>query len=242
MRRLHRILALGLTAGSGLAAPVTDAAEQLRQLDGFTEIHVGHGVGLHVVQGDRFRVRATSPRGALSAVTTIVQGHRLRIARGDSEPSPGHRDEGYVVQVMLPVLHAIYASGGSRVNGQGAIDGEVMALVLSEGAELDLQVSVRDMHLRTHGGSRARLTGKGIEIDVQGHDGSRIDAAGFDAEAVDASSEDGSDVRVAAARNVRGEASNGARLTIVGKSPNLRLRAHRGGDIMLVPQEPPLPQ
>src|SRR5690606_19709841 len=131
--------------------------------------------------------------------------HRLQISRRDHEPSPAHRDEGYAVQVTLPVLRAIYASGGARVSGQGAIDGEVMALVLSEGAELELRATVRDLHVRTHGGSRARLTGEGREIDVQGHDGSRIDAIGFISQAVDASSEDGSDVRVAGAPRVRGE-------------------------------------
>lgn len=232
MTRLHRVLALGLGAASGFAMPPGQAADQPRQLTGFTEIHVEHGVELQVMQGAAFRVTASSRRGALSKLDTVVQGHRLKISRNDHEPSTAHRDDGYLVQVTLPVLNAIYASGGAKVSGLGAIDSEVMALVLSEGAELELRATVRDMHVRTHGGARARVTGEGREIDVQGHDGSRIDTVGFVSQAVDASSEDGSDVRVAGAPRVRGEASNGARLTIVGAAGELRLKTHTGGDIV----------
>src|SRR5688572_6146604 len=172
MKTVNGSLALRLALLSVPAAASAVAEErETRPLDGFEGVAVSGGIGLTVRQGDTFRVEVTADD--LEDVITEVSGGTLQIHRPRTLGVFNWGDAGSV-EVTLPKLVELTASGGSEVRTQGPFSGDRLELVASGGSDVAVEIAVGTLELTASGGSDMRVSGSARTARVQSSGGSDL--------------------------------------------------------------------
>src|SRR5688572_18104551 len=118
------------------------AESETRDLEGFDAIEVGGGINLYVREGDQFGVEVVSTRGDTDDILTEINNDTLTIHHKDSMFSSKNRFADHTVNVTLPVLKSLSASGGSDVRGENTFSGDRLEISTSGGSDLSIDVEV----------------------------------------------------------------------------------------------------
>jgi len=229
--QLHdRATALGLILVSSLWVCLPAAAQdtETRDLSGFEAIAVGGGIDLVLRQGDRFVVEVQSDDDASEIITEVSAG-KLTIRR---ERSFGFSwgDAGSV-NVTLPKLVALTASGGSDVRTDGALTGDALKVDVSGGSDVMLDLAVDTLELNTSGGSDASLTGTARAARLTSTGGSDLNAGRLTAGEATVNSSGGSDLVVAVRDKITGHASGGSDVAYIGQPSSVDVDSSGGSDV-----------
>jgi hypothetical protein len=220
------VLAAALT---GCRSEAQEPQREVRELSGFTAIHGGGGVDLHVTLGEEFRVEISD--GDPADLITEVKGTTLEIhPRGGLSGFFGWGAD-HDVSVTLPALEALYADGGTDVEVNGEIGGERLQLAASGGSDIELRVAVASLEVSVSGGSDVELSGQADSAALHASGGSDVDAAGFTARDVRVESSGGSDVSVGVGERLVGSASGGSDVTYGGNPQTVDVDTSGGSDL-----------
>jgi hypothetical protein len=231
MKALKRAPAVSLVLTSVLAA--TSAAAQQREtrpLEGFDAIEVGGGINLSLRQGERFVVEVVAEEN-LDEIVTEVRGGTLEIRRKQSLGFFDWGDDHGSVNVTLPKLTALHASGGSDVTTEGTFAAEALAVGASGGSEVTIAVAAGTLVVEASGGSDMRLSGTARSARVQSSGGSDLDASRLEAEEAEVESSGGSDLAIAVRDKIVANASGGSDITYSGNPSSVNVNTSGGADV-----------
>ena len=217
-----------LVASLWVCLPAAAQDTETRDLSGFEAVAVGGGIDLLLRQGDRFIVEVRSDDDASEIITEVVAG-KLEIRR---ERSFGFNwgDAGSV-NVTLPKLVALTASGGSEVEAEGALTGDALEIVVSGGSDVTIDVAVDTIEVSASGGADVSLTGTARAARLTSTGGSDLNAGRFTAGEVNVNSSGGSDLVVAVRDKITGHASGGSDISYSGQPSSVDIDTSGGSDV-----------
>jgi hypothetical protein len=204
---------------------------ETRPLDWFNAVAVSGGIDLVVRQGQPFRVEVRADDGRLGDVVTEVRSGTLEIRRKQPSGWFNWGDAGSV-NVTLPALVALTASGGSGVKTEGTFTSDALKLVASGGSDLGIEVAAGSLDVEASGGSDLTLSGSARTARVQSSGGSDLNASRLMVDEVDVQSSGGSDLALGAVRNkIAGNASGGSDVSYSGQPATVNVDASGGSDV-----------
>ncbi len=216
-----------------VAAPAW-ADEQTFDVSGFTEVAVGSGLDVEIVQGDGFEVIAEGAPRDLRRLEIRKRGDRLVIeqeTRGLQRFSPlmmALADK-VVVRVTLPELAAVRASAGSNVSAEGSASG-AFAAESSSGAGLTLKrIEAQVVTLEASSGANLEAEGRCSELGVEASSGADLEARRLACDSATARASSGADIEITA-ETARAEAQSGANVEIWG-AETVEAEESSGGDV-----------
>lgn len=223
-------LAVFACALSGCESQAQERESERRDLSGFTSIHAGGGVDLHITQGSEFRVEITD--GDPDDLVTEVEGKWLEIHPRGGLGGFFNWGSDQHVSVTLPVLEALQAGGGSDVETSGEIAGDTLQLVSSGGSDIEIRVAVATLEVEVSGGSDVELSGTADLATLQASGGSDLDGTGFRAREVRVHSSGGSDIVIGSVeQRLSGNASGGSDIVYSGSPQTVQVDTSGGSDI-----------
>lgn len=180
---------LGVVIGSG------DEIEDSRDVRDFSRIAVHQGLEVYATVGLERSVTVRGDDNLVRRVTTVVRGGKLDIDVEDwMTLAPV---AGLVIDVTVPSLEALSASGGSRLT----VDG----------------IDADELRVEASGGSRVMVEGVVGELSAHASGGSGLRLHNLPAEFADVEASGGSEIDVRVTEEVRIEGSGGARIRISGR-------------------------
>lgn len=231
--KTHQVtIAIRLVSLSLLFPPFSALAQdqETRALADFDAVEVGGGIDLSLSLGERFIVEVQAADGELGDIVTEVRGRTLTIRRARSLGFFDWGDHGSV-NVTLPKLVSLTASGGSDVRSEGTFAGDELEIVASGGSDVAIDVSVGTLEVQASGGSEMRLSGTARSARVQSSGGSDLDASRLTADEADVESSGGSDLSIAVRDRIEGNASGGSDIAYSGEPRSVEVNASGGSDV-----------
>jgi hypothetical protein len=179
--RLPLILAgLLASAGAAFAGGVVEGNGNLEtrqeNVRGFTEIDIGSGIGLEVVQGDASAVSIKAESNVLPRIQVEKQGTLLRIY---TEPGLTLRTRGMLAKVIMPRLEKLTAHGGSQVSLAFDIPKSRFSGSVSGGARIRGTLAADQVRLEVSGGGSVTLEGMCSALGLSGSGGSVFHLSAF---------------------------------------------------------------
>jgi hypothetical protein len=223
-------LAARLALASTLASLPAAAQVETRPLEGFDSIAVGGGIDLTLRQGANFRVEVTADDGDLADIVTEVSGGKLEIRRPRTAGLFQWGDAGSV-DVTLPKLLALTASGGSEVETEGTFSGDTLEVSASGGSDMVIEIAVATLELTASGGADLRVSGTAGTARVQSSGGSDLNASGLTVGEADVQSSGGSDLSIAVTDSLTANASGGSDISYTGQPRTVNVNSSGGGGV-----------
>jgi hypothetical protein len=225
-------MAASVVLTSCLASLPAGADEsETRALEGFNAVAVGGGIDLVVRQGQPFRVEVLADDGELNDIVTEVKAGTLEIRRRQPSGFFNWGDAG-TVNVTLPTLAALTASGGSSVETQGTFTSDALKVVASGGSDVLIDVAVGSLDVESSGGSDLGLSGSARMARVQATGGSDLNASRLTVDDADVQSSGGSDLTLGMVRNkIVGNASGGSDVSYSGQPATVDVDSSGGSDV-----------
>ena len=209
----------GVVEGNGIA----DTREE--NIRSFTEIDIGSGIALEVVQGDLFAVSIRADSNVLPHIRVEKRGPELRIF---AEPGINLRTRGMLARVIMPRLEKLSAHGGSQVSlafdmPRGRIEGSI-----SGGGGIRGTLAADEVRLDATGGATVTLEGYCADLDLHGSGGSRFLLSAFRARAAAVELSGGSRAELDVTDALELRLSGGSNVVYRG-SPKIDARQMTGG-------------
>jgi Putative auto-transporter adhesin, head GIN domain len=203
-----------LLAGCSSVTGSGNLVTQEFDLDGFTRIEASHGAQVEVTLSEKFSVVVEVDDNVKPMLDVSVSGDTLLIGLNvDSAVNVTYR-----VQVTMPELTGITASGGSRI--EGAVAGGDLAVAAGG-----------NMTITASGGSRVTLTGTVARLTIEASGGSQVLLSGLAAGDVGLSASGGSRVEVNSSGQVSGQASGGASVAVSGSPASVDVQTSGGASV-----------
>jgi hypothetical protein len=230
------LLSIGIL--SSAAAVTSGAAErtsETRSVADFEAIEVGGSITLHVQQGPAFRVAVDGADGPASEIVTEVRGNTLHVHHdrawfpffsGWWFHAPRH-----TVDVTMPRLVRLGASGGTDVSSRGPVAGDTLEVSTSGGAKVRLDVAVDMLDVRTSGGSDLWLSGHARAANLRSSGGSDLDARRLTADSARVTGSGGSDIWIGESASLVANASGGSDIRYDGEPRSLVVNKSGGGGV-----------
>lgn len=177
-----------------------------RSVGSFDQIVVSSGIDLYITQGSSTGVKVEADDNIIPIIKTEVKGNTLKVYS-----EKGWRNAKKVrVNVTMPSIQGISASGGSDVYSVGSLKADNLSLKGSGGSDLNLNLQVEHLDCSVSGGSDAELEGAAAEIHMTASGGSDIEAYGLKAKTCTVSASGGSDAYVNVTEKIDLSASGGS--------------------------------
>ena len=222
----------------GLSATITLAEdEERREVDSFHAINVSGGIDLELHQGDHYSVIVHASSGDTDEVETEVNHETLSIKRAGSFFGwfhwfgLFHLFEHYSVEVTLPKLDKVQASGGSNVEFDKDFSGDQLDLKASGGTDLRFRGKVNSLDITTSGGSDTFLEGSTHLLKVRASGGSDLHALKFEVSEADVSASGGSDIAINVQDKMTVRASGGSDVHYAGHPKQTDIKSSGGSDV-----------
>lgn len=210
---------------------VAAETRDVRDLSGFDSIAVGGGIDVTIRQGAEFAVVVVLDQDAAADVVTKVNGNVLEIGRNRARTGFFSWSGSARVNVTLPRLAAVTASGGADVDSDGTISGHALSITSSGGADIDLALDIDELEVEISGGVDADLSGKARMARMRSSGGSDLNAKGLEIDAADLRSSGGSDMSVTVRNSIVARASGGSDIVYAGHPAEVDVDADRSADI-----------
>jgi hypothetical protein len=225
-----RAVQLALLSTAAIAWSAAAEVRETRSLTGFNGIVVGGGIDLKVRQGEAFNVEVVADDGKLDEIVTEVRDGKLEIRRSRSSGWFSWGDAG-AVNITMPTLVSLTASGGSDALGEGAFTSDAIELVASGGSDLALEVAAGSLEVTASGGSDVRLSGSARSARLQTSGGSDLNAGRLTVDDADVQSSGGSDLSIGVRSRIVGNASGGSDISYTGQPSVVQVNSSGGGGV-----------
>jgi hypothetical protein len=193
----------------------------------FTQVETGWGIDVNIEQSDTWRVTLFADPDLMDRITVEKYGQTLQIGLRDF-PFPFRPHGRARVEITMPMLDQVKASGGARVVlHMDAQDGDVHAS-LGGGSRLSGTLRCRDLSIDGSGGSSVKIEGSCQILSLHGSGGTVFALPDFSVREADIRLSGGSSGRIAAEERISLRASGGSQVVYRG-SPSIDSESLSGG-------------
>lgn len=221
----------GLLLLLALSCSVQAAERELVDVEAFNAITVSGGIDVRLRQGDKHSVVINTMLGSTNDVLADIGNGKLTLSRKSSTfffflQWFAH----YRVDVTMPELTNLHASGGSNVDAQGVFTGENIRLMTSGGSDTRIEVDTVVLELESSGGSDLTLRGKADRAVITVSGGSDLHASRFEVREAEIEAGGGSDVEITVTESLTANISGGSDLSYGGEPRYTNIDASGGAD------------
>ena len=202
--------------------------EEDREVGSFDAVSVGYGIDVHLHQSDKTSVSVKARKETMKHIVTEVKNGTLIIKIDNwKKRIRGGMD----VTIHVPNLNKISASGGSDVYGKGNWEMDDLAISLSGGSDLEMELVANRLECNASGGSDIDLRGSADEIKINCSGGSDVEARKFMVRHCTVNASGGSDVEIHASESINASASGASDITYKGNPSKVKVHSSGSSDI-----------
>lgn len=207
-----------------------EMAEEAREVGDFDAVSVESGLEAEVRAGDEASVTVRIDANLIDLVETVVEDGTLHIR----PIRPGLALRARVedrVEVVVPRLRALSASGGADLEAEDVLRGMASASA-SGGGDLVVEgIDAQRLDLESSGGGNLRASGRTEALTASASGGADIEAEELSADRARATASGGADIELGEMGSLDAEASGGASICYTGQPEELEGTTSGGGSI-----------
>ncbi|MCI1188489.1 DUF2807 domain-containing protein [Hymenobacter sp. DH14] len=211
------LLAVAVGALSSFTHPLAD--RETRSVGSFTEISLGGSARVVVKQGSPQSVAVEGSKEDLADFETAVQGSKLRLAFRDQEGKMfNNKKHGPVtVYVTAPSLTALRVGGSGKMEVNGALQADAMALAVSGSGDLLVpQLQAGRLETAVSGSGDVTVGGTCPSNDIRISGSGKVRAHDLKTETSRARISGSGDAHVYASRTAEGTISGSGGMYVAG--------------------------
>lgn len=203
--------------------------EEIRDISGFTGVHVSSGIDVYLSQDDDFEVRVVADENLMDVIETRVKGRTLEVGTGHYGI---RRARSKKVYVSLPELTELKISSAGDCNGQTPFACDDLQLGISSAGDLTLEVEADRIRLEISSSGDARLSGRVETFDVSLSSAGDLHAFDLIAGKVDVTVSSAGDARVHATEEISMNVSSAGNIYYMGDARVVHSSSSSAGDII----------
>jgi hypothetical protein len=203
--------------------------DEVRDVRGFTGVHVSSGIDVYLSEGDQFEVRVEADENLLEVIETELRGNMLEVG---TDRVNIRRAKSKKVYVTLPELTELKISSAGDCDGQTPFHCDDLRLSISSAGDLSLEVEADEINLDISSSGDARIAGSANVLDASLSSAGDLDAWDLEARKVEVSVSSAGDARVFATEEISMSASSAGNIYYRGDAKVLRSSSSSAGDIV----------
>lgn len=164
----------GVKGDGNVKSKVIDASD-------FQRIKVSGSFTVNVKQADNYYVKLTADQNLHEFIRIGSDGRDLQI---DSRQSIRKAKE-LTVEVHMPELEKIEASGANKIRSNGLLKGRKLDLEMSGASKLKMNLNYESISLEVSGAVESQLSGRTDKLEIASSGASQIDALQLEADKAD---------------------------------------------------------
>lgn len=233
-KRIIFFFLMVLTAAFTAVQAGNNQKTETRTVNSFNAIDVSAGVDLYLKMGTTEEVKVVADDDVIDEIVTEVKNGTLHIYMKKQKlfnffnfGSTSARK----VYVTVATLKRIHASSGSDVRSENTLQGDILEISSSSGADVALDVVYKNVSLDASSGADIKISGKAKTVRASASSGSDINARNLEAVVVHASASSGADIAVHATDEIYANASSGGDVSYYGNPSVKDIEESSGGDV-----------
>ncbi len=206
-----------------------NVVEEIRDVDGFTGVHVSTGIDVYLSEGEDFEVIVEADENLQEVILTELRGHLLVVK---TDRVNIRRARSKKVHVTLPELTELKISSAGDCEGQTPFTCKDLKLGISSAGDLTLEVDADRIWLDISSSGDARIAGSARELDVNLSSAGDLNAFDLVAEKATVDVSSAGDARVTATEEISMNASSAGNIFYRGDAKVVHSRSSSAGDII----------
>jgi len=202
--------------------------EEVRILGAFDQIEVSRGMNVYITQGSPQKIVVVADNNLHEIIRTEVHGHILKVY---AEKNIRDAEEKKVM-ITVENLNEVRASSGANIWSQAKIVSEDMYLEASSGANLTLEVEVKNLDARSSSGANVNLSGTANKSEMDASSGANIFGEKLKSGKSKMQASSGSNVSSAVLEKLEARASSGGNVYYYGEPTSTEVKSSSGGNII----------
>jgi hypothetical protein len=202
------------------------SAQTTKNLGDFSQLKVFDQIQVTLIPSDENKIELSGPRSG--DVEFVTKNDLLKIRM-----SIGRTLDGEKVKATLyyKTLNDVDVSEGAYVTGSTAINTQKMTVTAKEGGQVELNLDVRNVNVRSVTGGIVRLAGKATVMDAKLGTGGVLDAKPLQTEQTTIGINAGGTADVTASELVDASVKAGGDINIYGNPKHVNQKTTFGGSI-----------
>ena len=194
--------------------------QQQRDIENFTGIKVQNAISVTLQQGQATSVTVfTANAEDLNKVITEVNNGVLHIKL--SESNRKWRNKKIKVEIVMPTIENLEASGASDIKVEGKILTENLKIKLSGASDLKASIKALKLNADVSGASDLKLSGICGSVVIESSGASSVKSYELNCEEADLKASGASDIRISVQKTLKANASGASSIYYKGK-PSLK--------------------
>ncbi len=193
-----------------------EAAAETRSLGEFNSVHAGGATDVHVRLGERHEIEVIASERLKRHIRTDISGDTLTISRSSNWLFPLARRGPAQINVTLPVVNRLSASGASTLRVTSALTQAELRLQSSGSSDLHVTAHVEQLVAQTSGSSDIHISGSAEHADIQCSGSSDFRGRSFSAQSASVRLSGSSDAWLTVYDRVSGTLSGSSDLHLAG--------------------------
>jgi len=202
--------------------------EEVRSLDEFDQIEVSRGMNVYITQGSPKKVLVVADNNLHEIIRTEVHGHVLKVY---AEKNIRDAEEKKVM-ITVEKLSGVETSSGANVWSQGKIMSDDMDLHASSGANLTLELDVKNLEASCSSGANVKLSGSAIKAEMGASSGANLIGEKLKTNQCKLEASSGSNVSSTVMEKLEAHASSGGNVFYYGAPTSTDVSSSSGGNII----------
>ncbi len=206
-----------------------NVVEEIRDISGFTGVHLSSGIDVLLSEGEEFEVRVEADENLLDVIETELKGDMLVVGtdRVNIRKAKAKR-----VHVTLPRLETLKITSAGDCEGQTPFHCDDLELIISSAGDLLLEVEADRIDLDISSSGDARLSGKAEVFNVSLSSAGDLHAFDLVAGKVDVDVSSAGDARVHATEEISMSATSAGDIHYMGGARVVHSHKSSAGDII----------
>ena len=231
MQLLKPLAALLLTFTLNVTSMKAQSSKNVA-LTNFNEVSVSSGIDVYLTQSNSENIRISANEEVLKNVLIEKSGTGLVIRyKNNNGLNRLLKGQATKVYINYKKMEVINASGGSDVFTENTLKSPRLTVHASGGADVKLDLAVKDLQLSISGGADAKLKGTATNMAVNSSGGSDVHAFELITDYAKVSSSGGSDANVYVNKALEASASGGSDITYKGEAALNKTSSSKSGDV-----------
>jgi hypothetical protein len=206
-----------------------NVVEEIRDISGFTGVHLSSGIDVLLSEGKDFEVRVEADENLLEVITTELKGDILVVG---TDRVNIHNARAKRVHVTLPELKTLKVTSAGDCEGQTLFHCEDLDLDITSAGDLTLEVKADRIDVNIRSSGDVRLSGKTDVLHASLSSAGDLQAFDLVAGEVDVDVSSAGDARVYATDEISMNASSAGNIYYKGGARVIRSSRSSAGDII----------
>jgi len=206
-----------------------NVTEEIRDLDGFTGLHISSGIDVYMSQDSRYSVKVVADENLMDIIKTEIKGGILEV--GVEKPGI-RRAKSKKVTVSLPELDRLKISSAGDCIGETPFNCKDLDINISSAGDLMLEVYADRIKLNISSSGDAKLSGEVNDFDASLSSAGDLEAYDLIAKKAKVSVSSAGNARVYATEELNMSTSSAGNIYYRGDAKVVRSSTSSAGNIV----------